>query len=191
VKASIPISSLLAVLTAVVLLVGGVLTSLRPAAGGWLALAILLAVAAGLSAAMHRRAPKWKPKARDWRRFIAAGMWGNLPLGALAGLLAGALAPLVFRGGATQTGLGTSVYSYETAGIIIGFVLGIGFALLVDARLAAGLLFGYALGFPTALLAASPGAHHLYWTYGGYALIFGGLGVLQLLLKPLLDSAKR
>lgn len=188
-------SSLLALISAVLVLIVGTLSSgevARLPLGSLPVLLITIALVITIIFYGNSRLKKWDPAASGWKGFIPAAPWGNLPLGILFGLVVGGLVFYLVSGtNPTDTGLGTALFPDEIAGTVTGFILGVLFAILVDARLSAGLLLGYGLGFPTALIIINPNVHELRWSYGGHIVLFGSLAVLHLVLKPLLDSTKK
>ncbi|MBW8012877.1 MAG: metal-dependent hydrolase [Chloroflexi bacterium] len=190
----ISISSLLALVSAVLVLLVGTLSSgevARLPLGSLPVLLITIALVLAIIFFGNSRIKKWDPAASGWKGFIPAAPWGNLPFGILFGLVVGGLVSYFVPGtNPTDTGLGAALFPDEITGTIIGILLGVFFAILVDARLAAGFLLGYGLGFPTALIITNPNVHELRWSYGGHIVLFGSLALLHLLLKPLLDSAK-
>jgi len=187
-----PLAIPLALLTAVLLIITGVASHARPSEAPWLPITALAAALLTIIFTTFRRAPKWQPNASGWRRLLPASIWDMLPCGALPALLITALAAyLVLDDTVSQTNLGAYIFPHEVPPLFTGILLGVLCAIFVDARLAAGFFYGYGLGLPTALLIAKPLHHDLLLTYGAYIAIFTGLGVLHLLLKPLLDSARQ
>ena len=189
------ISSLLAIGVSIVVLLAGILSSSDIAilpSGSLAVLLVTLLLVLALIYFGHPRTKKWKPEAGGFKGIIPAAPWGNLPFGVFLGLVLGGLFSYLVTGSeATTTGIGTSLYPDEIASMAVGVLLGILYAIMIDARLAAGMLLGYGLGLPTALIILNPGLHELKWSYGGYIAIFGGLAVLHLLLKPMLDKVKK
>jgi hypothetical protein len=142
--------------------------------------------------AAYPRLKKWKPKARNWQKHLPENMWGMVPYGAFLGVLIAALMPRFLPSTELiEIGFAPGALPHEVVGILIAAIIGITFALMIDARLGAGLFFGLAVGFPCGLIITVPQLHDTAWTLGGHAAIFGGLGLLHLLLKPMLDKTKK
>ncbi|MCL4274508.1 MAG: hypothetical protein KJZ77_11610 [Anaerolineales bacterium] len=126
------------------------------------------------------------------RKVTPKTMVGIFPFGVMIGLLTGALLLSIgFPSAYVAWFYLFIVMPYEANGLIIGFILSILFALLIDSRLAASLAVGYSIAFSTTILIIRPHENNILLTYSGHIIFFVLLGLLLIIGEPVINWLRK
>lgn len=134
------------------------------------------------------------------RRFVPRTAISIFPFGMISGLVIGTVLHAIGVSGSRYhppqwlCGIVNmcqySLAADEFAAVVIGVLILVIFALLMDGVLAGALSLGYGLALPVAVLTAG-GPHDISATYTGHILFFGVLAILLVISEPLMRPVRR